>query len=62
MFDFEKLLVYQKAKQFNAQIRLLIKQSKFDAVTKDQLRRGKFIALCFRAYKTVFHSFQLHLK
>ncbi len=42
MFDFEKLDVYQKAKAFNAQIRLFIKSSKFDASTKDQLRRASF--------------------
>ncbi|MEZ5173311.1 MAG: four helix bundle protein [Bacteroidia bacterium] len=42
MFDFEKLDVYKKAKDFNAEIRLFIKHSKLDATSKDQLRRASF--------------------
>lgn len=40
MFDFEKLLVYKKAKAFNADIRDFIKSSQLDAISKDQLRRA----------------------
>lgn len=40
MFDFEKLIVYQKAKAFNAGIRKFIKATPLDRTTKDQLRRA----------------------
>ena len=40
MFDFEKLMVYQKAKIFNAETRKYLKTSKLDISTTDQLRRA----------------------
>ena len=42
MFDFEKLVVYKKAKAFNTSIRLFLKESKLDPNTNDQLRRASF--------------------
>jgi len=42
MFDFEKLHVYKKAKSFNAEIRIFIKNSKLDSTSKNQLRRASF--------------------
>jgi four helix bundle protein len=42
MFDFEKLGIYKKAKNFNSDVRKLIKSSKLDPTTKDQLRRASF--------------------
>ena len=42
MFDFEKLDIYKKAKCFNSDIRSLIKTTKLDPTTKDQLRRASF--------------------
>ena len=42
MFDFEKLEVYKKAKTYNAGIRVLLKESKLDPTTNDQLRRASF--------------------
>jgi four helix bundle protein len=42
MFDFEKLDVYKRAKLFNSEIRHLIKNTKLDPTTKDQLRRASF--------------------
>ena len=42
MFDFEKLEIYKKAKFFNAEIRQLMKLTKLDPTTKDQLRRASF--------------------
>jgi four helix bundle protein len=42
MFDFEKLDIYKKAKHFNTEIRILIKSTKLDPTTKDQLRRASF--------------------
>ena len=42
MFDFEKLEIYKKAKGFNSEIRILIKTTKLDPTTKDQLRRASF--------------------
>jgi four helix bundle protein len=40
MFDFEKLIVYQKAKVFNSEIRSYLKTEKLDLSTADQLRRA----------------------
>lgn len=40
MFDFEKLIVYQKAKGFNALSRIYLKSAKLDISTADQLRRA----------------------
>ena len=34
MFDFEKLEVYKKAKIFNADIRLFLKEAKLDPTSK----------------------------
>jgi len=42
MFDFEKLIVYKKAKRFNATNRSYIKNNKLDPTSKDQLRRSSF--------------------
>ena len=42
MFDFQKLTVYQKAKDYCKDITALIKESKFDITTNDQLRRASF--------------------
>ncbi len=43
MFDFEKLIVYQKAKSFNLEVYQFIKtQKELDRTTKDQLRRASF--------------------
>lgn len=42
MFDFEKLDVYKKAKSFNSGIRELLKTTKLDIPTNDQLRRAAF--------------------
>ena len=42
MFDFQKLLVYQKAKEFNKNIFSLIKSRNFDNTTIHQLRRASF--------------------
>jgi four helix bundle protein len=41
MFDFEKLDVYQKAKQFNKEVYSFLQNSKnIDTVSKNQLRRA----------------------
>ena len=42
MFDFQKLTVYQKAKNFNKSIFGLIKSKSFDNTTIHQLRRASF--------------------
>ena len=42
MFDFQKLLVYQKAKEFNIEIYELIQHENFGRVVNDQLRRASF--------------------
>lgn len=42
MFDFEKLEVYQKAKDFTKVSYQFILQNKLDRTTKDQLRRASF--------------------
>ena len=42
MFDFEKLDVYIKSKKYNKSITTLLKKSKLDRVTNDQLRRASF--------------------
>ena len=42
MFDFEKLIVYNKAKDYNQQVRKFLLANKYDRVTKDQLRRASF--------------------
>jgi four helix bundle protein len=40
MFDFEKLIVYQKAKAFNSNTRSYLRSAKLDPSTTDQLRRA----------------------
>ena len=42
MFDFEKLDIYHKAKEFNSSIRRLFKYKKLDRITRDQLHRASF--------------------
>ena len=42
MFDFQKLEVYQKAKNFNKEIRILLQTEELDRNTTDQLRRASF--------------------
>lgn len=42
MFDFQKLEVYQKAKNFCIEITVILKGKDFDRVTNDQLRRASF--------------------
>lgn len=42
MFDFQKLEVYQKAKNFCKGIFSIIDEKSFDRVTNDQLRRASF--------------------
>ena len=45
MFDFQKLEVYKKAKNFNKEIKLLIKEKDFDRNITDQLRRASLSIL-----------------
>ena len=40
MFDFEKLSVYLKAKEFNKKIHVLLSENNLDRTTNDQLRRA----------------------
>lgn len=40
MFDFEKLLVYAKAKNFNLLIQKFLKKNTLDNATRNQLRRA----------------------
>jgi four helix bundle protein len=42
MFDFQKLDVYHKSKNFCKEISLRISERSFDKVTNDQLRRASF--------------------
>jgi four helix bundle protein len=42
MFDFQKLDVYQKSKNFCKEIYLILDEKNFDRVTNDQLRRASF--------------------
>ncbi|MFT4779012.1 MAG: four helix bundle protein [Flavobacteriales bacterium] len=42
MFDFEKLTVYNKAKEFNKKVNTLLCSSKLDPTTNDQLRNASF--------------------
>ena len=42
MFDFEKLTVYSKAKEFNKKVNSLLTEKRFDRTTNDQLRRASF--------------------
>ncbi|QCK16352.1 four helix bundle protein [Mangrovivirga cuniculi] len=40
MFDFQKLTVYHRSKDFRKSIRSLIFENKFDRTTRDQLSRA----------------------
>jgi four helix bundle protein len=40
MFDFEKLEVYKRAKEFNSEISVLLFGNKVDRIAKDQLKRA----------------------
>jgi four helix bundle protein len=42
MFDFEKLTVYLKAKEFNKKVNLFLSETSLDRTTNDQLRRASF--------------------
>lgn len=42
MFDFEKLSVYNKAKDYNKTVTRFLQERKQDRVTNDQLRRASF--------------------
>ncbi len=42
MFDFEKLTVYLKAKEFNKKVHTYLNSTKLDRTTNDQLRRASF--------------------
>jgi four helix bundle protein len=42
MFDFQKLDVYLKAKNFCADIKDILNKKEIDRVTRDQLRRASF--------------------
>ena len=42
MFDFEKLTVYTKAKEFNKKVNAFLASTKLDRTTNDQLRRASF--------------------
>ncbi|OFY65637.1 MAG: four helix bundle protein [Bacteroidetes bacterium RBG_13_43_22] len=42
MWDFQKLEVYQKSKNFCKEITATLKENSFDRVTNDQLRRASF--------------------
>ena len=42
MFDFERLEVYIKAKEYNKSVTKFLRDSKVDRVTHDQLRRASF--------------------
>jgi four helix bundle protein len=42
MFDFEKLSVYSKAKQFNIKVMAFLSNKNLDRTTNDQLRRASF--------------------
>jgi four helix bundle protein len=42
MFDFEKLTVYSKAKNFNQKVHAFLLSTELDRTTKGQLRRASF--------------------
>jgi four helix bundle protein len=42
MFDFEKLIVYQKSKEFNSKVHSFLINNKLDRNTHDQLKRAAF--------------------
>ena len=42
MFDFEKLMVYQKAKAYNIKVNAFLSDTKINRTTNDQLRRASF--------------------
>ncbi|WP_027418609.1 four helix bundle protein [Crocinitomix catalasitica] len=45
MFDFEKLTVYAKAKDFNKKVNNFLKSNNLDRTSNDQLRRASFIVM-----------------
>lgn len=45
MFDFQKLDVYQKSKNFCKKTYSILDEKSFDRVTNDQLRRASFIIM-----------------
>ena len=45
MFDFEKLIVYQKAKSYNRKVVQFCKERRFNRRHKDQLQRASFSIL-----------------
>jgi hypothetical protein len=47
MFDFEKLVVYQKAKEFNSSVHSFLLERKIDRNTHDQLKQH---ALAYAKY------------
>jgi four helix bundle protein len=42
MFDFERLVVYQRAKQFHIQVLKIIERNSFGRIVNDQLSRASF--------------------
>ena len=42
MFDFEKLIAYQKAKEYNKNVVRFLAGVSIDKITHDQLRRASF--------------------
>ncbi len=42
MFDFEKLTVYLKAKEYNKKVNQFLSEISLDRTTNDQLRRASF--------------------
>lgn len=42
MFDFEKLTVYLKAKEYNIKVNQFLSETSLDRTTNDQLRRASF--------------------
>lgn len=56
MFDFEKLIVYQKSKSVNKEINILIKRKKLDYVFQDQLKRASLSVILNIAEGSGKHS------
>lgn len=42
MFDFEKLTIYLKAKEYNKKVNQFLSETNLDRTTNDQLRRDSF--------------------
>jgi four helix bundle protein len=45
VFDFQKLIVYSKAKEINKKVLVLINENRFDRHVNDQLKRATFSIL-----------------